>query len=226
MNDDSKKIEIVLGNKNVAEAGSQQINITQNNFDPEKLKAALQGLRDEGKRKPGRKKKAPRIVMDTYKYQWIDCQEGQMRLIRLYQLLIDERFHLLSPEVKPDEWCALFMGQAKPFTMKWIGKQAHLRYLFKLLINRKYLTYDKKSAGKWEILGSHFVGSDGRPFKDWDSQYDPKKGSKTLQMFADVLNIASDMPNTESDEDAIYEEMEAFSNYENEHPRHDYREDY
>lgn len=227
MADDKHTTEIILGNKNVAEAGSQQINITQNNFDPAKMVELLRGLQgeqpaptpetttaDKPKGKPGRKKKAPRIVTDTYKYRWIDRQEGQLRLIKLYQLLIDERFKMLSVDVKPDDWCALFTGETKAFTMKWTGKQAHLRCLFKLLLEKGYITHDEKSAGKWEILGSHFVNKSGRPFSDWDSQYDPKRGAKTLQMFAEVLNIATTMPNTDSFEDDIRAEMDEFADYE------------
>ena len=89
-------------------------------------------------------------------------------MVRLYQLLIDHRFKMLDKDVSPDNWCALFMGEAKPFTMKWTGRQAHLRYLFKLLIQRKYISYDRKSAGKWEILGSHFLSAQGKPFTDWE----------------------------------------------------------
>ena len=143
------------------------------------------------KGKPGRKPKAPRIVADTYSYKWLNHKDGQLRLVRLYQLLVDERLKMLSPDVSPDDWCALFMGEAKPFTMKWIGKQAHLRYLFKLLIEKSYITFDERSAKQWEILGSHFVNKSGRPFADWDKQHDPKRGAKTLLMLADVLNIAT-----------------------------------
>ena len=151
--EESKQIEIVLGNKNVAESGSMQVNITQNNFDPAKVMEMVEGLgfKDEGlgKTKPetcnlnpetrvkrSRKPKPARIVQDVYKYVWVGRQEGQMRLIQLYQLLIDDRIKMLDRNVRPDDWCALFMGEAKSFTMKWTGKQAHLRYLFKLLKSR------------------------------------------------------------------------------------------
>ena len=149
-----KHIEIVLGNKNVAASGSTQVNITQNNIDPAKV-AELLGLKPETgassikpetKARSPRKPKPARIVEDVYKYVWVGRQEGQMRLIQLYQLLIDKRFKMLDPSVSPDDWCALFRGVARPFTMKWIGRQAHLRYLFKLLINKKYIIFDQKSA--------------------------------------------------------------------------------
>ena len=212
-----KHVEIVLGNKNVAESGSTQVNITQNNFDPAKVAEVL-GLKPETKPEPKpkrpRKPTQARRVDDVYTYCWVNHREGQQRLVRLYQLLINERVKMLNPNVKPEDWCALFMGEAKPFTMKWIGKQAHLRYLFKLLIDKKYITFDSKSAKQWEILGSHFVNAQGKPFTDWDSQHDPKRGARTLERFAEVLNIYSDPPRIDTLTDEITEELNEFSNWE------------
>lgn len=217
-----KHVEIVLGNKNVAESGSTQVNITQNNFDPAKV-AELLGLKPEtgnGPLKPEtrakrpRKPKPARIVEDVYTYRWLNEQEGMLRLVKLYQFVIDKRFKMLDKDVLPNDWCALFMGEAKPFTMKWIGPQAHLRYLFKLLIDKGYITYDNKSAGKWEILGSHFLNRQGKPFTDWDSQKDPKRGAKLLNRLAEVLNIYSDLPTPESFTDEINEEMKEFGEWE------------
>lgn len=162
----------------------------------------------------GRKPKAPRIVLSTFRYRWIDRQEGQLRLIRLYQLLISESFQMLSPDVQPDDWCALFMGEAKAFTLKWTGRQAHLRYLFKQMLEKEYITNDDKSAGRWEVLGSHFVNKSGRPFDQWDKQHDPKRGARTLQMFAEVLNIASAMPNMDALQADIRSEPDEFSDFE------------
>lgn len=217
-----KHTEIVFGNKNIAEAGSTQVNITQNNFDPAKV-AELLGLKPETgespmqpetKAKRQRSRKPARIVQDVYKYVWVESREGRMRLIQLYQLLIDDRFKMLDRNVTPDDWCSLFMGQAKPFTMKWIGRQAHLRYLFKLLIQKKYITFDRTSAKQWEILGSHFLNAQGKPFTDWDSQHDPKRGARTLERFAEVLNIHSDPPRIDTLTDEISEEMNEFGDWE------------
>ena len=217
-----KHIEIVLGNKNVAASGSTQVNITQNNIDPAKV-AELLGLKPETgassikpetKARSPRKPKPARIVDDVYTYVWVKQQEGQMRLIQLYQLLIDKRFKMLDPSVSPDDWCALFRGVARPFTMKWIGRQAHLRYLFKLLINKKYIIFDQKSAKQWEILGSHFLNAQGKPFTDWDSQKDPVRGARTLERFAEVLNIHSVPPRAESFSGEIDDEMKEFEDWE------------
>lgn len=215
--EESNYKEIILGNKNVAESGSIQVNITQNNYDPAKV-AELLGLKPETKAEPKpkrpRKPKPARVVDDVYTYCWVNNREGQQRLVRLYQVLINERVKMLNPNVKPDDWCALFMGQAKPFTIKWIGKQAHLRYLFKLMIQKKYITFDRKSAKQWEILGSHFLNAQGKPFTDWDSQHDPKRGARTLERFAEILNIHSDPPRIETLTEEITEELNEYGDWE------------
>ena len=143
-------------------------------------------------RKAGRKPKPSRLVTDTFRYKWIDMPDGQMRLIRLYQKLIHESCGWLEPNTLPEDWCALFMGEPKSFTMKWLGTQAHLRYLFKLLLDRGYIECPNKSVGRWEVLGSHFVNSKSKPFTDWDSQKDPKRIEGVISALADMLNIAED----------------------------------
>lgn len=82
------------------------------------------------------------------------------------------------------------------------------------MLEAQYITHDAQSAGKWEILGSHFVDKSGRPFDKWDKQHDPKRGVKTLQMFAEVLNIASTMPNLDALQDDIQAELDEFAEYE------------
>ena len=122
-----KHVEIVLGNKNVAEGGSVQVNITQNNFDPAKVAEVLglkpSDVKPETKVKRPRKPKPARIVEDVYKYIWVNEKEGMLRLVKLYQLLTDGRFKMLDKNVTPNDWCALFMGEAKPFTMKFMQEK-------------------------------------------------------------------------------------------------------
>ena len=71
-----------------------------------------------------------------------------------------------------------------------------------------------KSAKQWEILGSHFVNAQGKPFTDWDSQHDPKRGARTLERFAEVLNIHSDPPRIDTLTDEISEELKEFGDWE------------
>ena len=54
----------------------------------------------------------------------------------------------------------------------------------------------------------------GKPFTDWDSQKDPIRRVRTLEMLSEVLNIYSDLPQTESFTDEINEEMKEFEEWE------------
>lgn len=191
-NNDNKAciIEIVLGNKYVAEAGSQQFNISKTNFDAKALKEVLSQVAQPSQ--TSRTKRSPnptRIVQDVFTYKWLDTQDGQLRIIRLYQKLIHEACGWLDAETTPEQWCALFMGEPQSFTMKWKGKQAHLKYLFKLLIQRGYITAPK-GVGPWEIVGSHFLNDKSKPFSDWNDQKDPSRGALVIDCMAEILNIS------------------------------------
>lgn len=136
---------------------------------------------------PRKKAKPMRVVQDVFRYRWLDRQDGQLRLLQLYQKLIHESCGWLDPSTSPDTWCALFMGKPQAFTMKWLGTQAHLRYLFKLMLDRGYIEHLNKGVGRWEILGSHFLDSKSKPFTDWDSQKDPKRYEGVVSALADLV---------------------------------------
>lgn len=216
VNDNDNKaraIEIVLGNKNVAEAGSQQINISQNVFNADALEKVLNSLNGlKGETAPAAenktsqssqtsrtKKHQARIVQDVFQYKWLNTQDGQLRLLRLYQKLIHEACGWLDADTTPEQWCALFMGEPKSFTMKWKGKQARLKYLFKLMIQRGYIT-TPKGVGPWEIVGSHFLNDKSKPFSDWNDQKDPSRGALIIDRLAEILNISADIPADNSDD--------------------------
>lgn len=226
MKDESKKIEIILGNKNVAEAGSQQINITQNNFDPDKLRAALNGLTGSPvsqptKGKPGRKKKEnrERDIEDVFTYKWLNERNGQARIVRLYQYLKHTSVGWLDPNASVEDWCALFMGEPKPFKLKWTGTQQHLKHLFRLLLDREYISRTNTSVGPWEIVGSHFVDKNRRPFKDWDSQHPAKRKKDVLSWLAEFLNISADLPQEITDEEFIEDEFTELAEHDINNPR-------
>lgn len=153
---------------------------------------ATKGSDPQKPRNSGAKRSAKpqRIVQDTFRYRWLDMPDGQLRLVRLYQKLIHVSCGWLDPQTAPEDWCTLFMGEPRAFTMKWLGTQAHLRYLFKLLLDRGYIDLPNKSVGRWEVLGSHFVNSKSKPFTDWDSQKDPKRIEGVISALAELLNIA------------------------------------
>lgn len=234
MADEKHTTEIILGNKNVAEAGSQQINITQNNFDPAKVMELLSGLQggtttpapepastEKPKGKPGRKKKPPRErdIEDVFTYKWLDERMGQARIVRLYQYLKHTSVGWLDPDTSMEDWCALFMGVPKPFKLKWIGTQQHLKHLFKLLLDREYISRTNTSVGPWEIVGSHFVDKNRRPFTDWDSQHPAKRKKDVLSWLAEFLNVSTDLPQEISDKEFIEDEFSDLADHEILNPR-------
>lgn len=139
-------------------------------------------------KKDGRKKASgeARITDAVFTYTFLDDEEGHLRIARLYQLLDNAGW--IAKDTKPDVFGALFMGEAKSFTIKWIGSQQDLYYLIKRLSTRKLIKCPK-GATKWVITGSHFVDSQSRRFTDWNRQHDPKVSALTIENLCNVLDI-------------------------------------
>ena len=138
-------------------------------------------------KRDGRKKVSggSKIVDAVFTYRFLEDKEGHLRIVKLYQLLIKAGW--IDKDTKPDVFCALFMGEAKSLTIKWIGRQQDLYYLIKRLSSRGLIKCPK-GATKWVITGSHFVDGQSRPFSDWNSQHDPKKSAPAIEKLCDVLD--------------------------------------
>lgn len=139
-------------------------------------------------KKDGRKKTSgeAKITEAVFTYTFLEDEEGHLRIAKLYQYL--NRAGWIAEATKPDVFGALFMGEAKSFTIKWTGSQQDLFYLIKRLSARKLIKCPR-GATKWVITGSHFVDSQSRPFTDWNSQHDPKKSALVIEKLCDVLDI-------------------------------------
>ena len=138
-------------------------------------------------KRDGRKKVSggSKIVDAVFTYRFLEDKEGHLRIVKLYQLLIKAGW--IDKDTKPDVFCALFMGEAKSLTIKWIGRQQDLYYLIKRLSSRGLIKCPK-GATKWVITGSHFVDGQSRPFSDWNSQHDPKMSAPAIEKLCDVLD--------------------------------------
>lgn len=138
-------------------------------------------------KRDGRKKVSggSKIVDAVFTYRFLEDKEGHLRIVKLYQLLIKAGW--IDKDSKPEVFCDLFMGEAKSFTIKWIGRQQDLYYLIKRLSNRGLIKCPK-GATKWVITGSHFVDGQSRPFSDWNSQHDPKMSAPAIEKLCDVLD--------------------------------------
>lgn len=156
----------------------------------------LKGLKDSSGSsglkgsKGDRKGTQSRIVEEVFSYRWINAKDGQLRLLCLYQKLIHPSCGFLEAHTSPEDWCDLFMGKPRAFTLKWHGTQALLKYLFKLMLQRGYII-TPKGVGPWEVVGSHFLNAKSKPFSCWNDQKDPTRGAEAFSHLADLLNIAS-----------------------------------
>ena len=207
--------EIILGNKNVAKDGGIQINITQNNLGNH-IDQLASVLRESCAGTPGatsreepieqpqasektrrtsadKRPKVAREVEDVFTYRWLNNDQGNTRIIRLYQYLTHSSVRWLDPDTSPDDWCALFMGKPKVFKLRWLGTQMHLKHLFWLLLEREYISRTNTSIGPWEIVGCHFVDANRRPFTNWNGQKKPVRKAQLISEIAEILNIATDI---------------------------------
>lgn len=139
-------------------------------------------------KKDGRKKASgeAKRTDEVFTYTFLSDEEGHLRIAKLYQYLSHAGW--IAEDTKPDVFGALFMGEAKSFTIKWTGSQQDLFYLIKRLYERKLIKCPK-GATKWVITGSHLMDCQSRPFSDWNSQHDPKKSAPAIERLCDVLDI-------------------------------------
>ncbi len=142
-------------------------------------------------RKDGRKRiaAAARVTDQVFTYTFLDREDGTARIARLFQYLLKAGW--LHSDTRPDVFEALFLGQARSFTIKWTGRQQDLYYLIKVLTGRNLIRCPK-GATKWVVLGSHIVDSQSRPFTDWNRQKDPKTSAAAIERLADLLDVCRD----------------------------------
>lgn len=138
-------------------------------------------------KRDGRKKvsRGTKTTDAVFTYRFLEDNKGHLRIVKLYQLLTKAGW--IDKDTEPDVFAALFMGEAKSFTIKWTGSQQNLYYLIKRLSDRRLIKCPK-GATKWVITGGHFVDSQSRPFSDWNSQHDPKRSAQAIEKLCDVLD--------------------------------------
>ena len=80
----------------------------------------------------------------------------------------------------PDDFLAIFSGNATNCQIRWTGKKTYLVYLFRLLTDKKYIS-TPKGIGRWMIVGSHFIDAHNRLFTLLNSQRIPVKAQQTIE---------------------------------------------
>lgn len=169
-----KHVEHEIGN---VEAGGIGIQIINGGATASKPKTVTASKRTD----------APKLVSDSFTYRWLE--EYPERIAALFQALLRAKW--IAADTKPDSFCSIFAGKNSNAKVKWTGTQAELWYLFKLLFDRRYISWPQ-GIGQWIIVQSHFVDGNSRTFTDFNSQHEPKKASGAIDALVELLNPAVD----------------------------------
>lgn len=130
---------------------------------------------------------APKLSDATFTYRYLE--ESPQRPMLLYQRLMKGNF--ISSATPPDDFRQLFEGEPSDVKVKWLGNQASLWYLFKLLLDKKYVR-KPEGVGPWVVVQSHFVNAKSNMFANFNKQKIPQKQKGLLEKLAELLNPASD----------------------------------
>ena len=106
------------------------------------------------------------------------------RIVTLYQHLLKAKW--IAPDTKPDDFCAIFEGQPSTARVKWIDKQAYLFYLIRQMVERQIVTIPQ-SATIWQIVESHFLDKNSRPFHNFNKQKEPIKAKAAIDKLIEIL---------------------------------------
>ncbi|MDD5896714.1 MAG: hypothetical protein PUC79_10605 [Prevotellaceae bacterium] len=131
----------------------------------------------------------PRVVDEVFTYRFLNHEGGYTRLVQLYKALL--RAGWIHQETKPDDFNAIFEGEARPVKVKWTAPQANLYYLVKALEENRLISLPQGSS-IWVVTGSHFLDSDSRQFGSWNKQKTPKKAKAAIDRMVNLLDPTKD----------------------------------
>ena len=134
-------------------------------------------------RKPKAKRTTPRVTTATFTYRWLAT--APHRITKLYQFLLRAKW--IAADTTPDDFLAIFSGNATNCQIRWTGKKTYLVYLFRLLTDKQYIS-TPKGIGRWMIVGSHFIDAHNRLFTLLNSQRIPVKAQQTIEQLSELLN--------------------------------------
>ena len=133
-----------------------------------------------------RKRTTPRVTNATFTYRWLAT--APHRITTLYQYLLHAKW--IAADTTPDDFLAIFSGNATNCQIRWTGKKTHLVYLFRLLTDRQYIS-TPKGIGRWMIVGSHFIDAHSRQFTFLNCQRVPVKAQRAIDHLAELLNTGN-----------------------------------
>jgi hypothetical protein len=129
-----------------------------------------------------RKRTTPRVTTATFTYRWLAT--NPQRITTLYQHLLKAQW--IAPETTPDDFSAIFEGNPSTARIKWIGKQAYLYYLIRQLVDLQLVSIPQ-NASVWQIVESHFLDKNSRPFHDFNKQKEPIKAKAAIDKLIEIL---------------------------------------
>ncbi len=132
------------------------------------------------------KRLTQRVTNTTFTYCWLTT--APHRITKLYQFLL--RAQWIASDTPPDDFLAIFSGEVTNCKIRWTGKNTYLVYLFRLLIDKKYIS-TPKGIGRWMIVGSHFIDAHNRLFTLLNSQRIPVKAQQTIEQLSELLNTGN-----------------------------------
>ena len=132
------------------------------------------------------KRTTSRVTNATFTYRWLAT--APHRITTLYQYLLRAKW--IATDTTPDDFLAIFSGNATNCQIRWTGKKTHLVYLFRLLTDRQYIS-TPKGIGRWMIVGSHFIDAHSRQFTFLNCQRVPVKAQRAIDHLAELLNTGN-----------------------------------
>ena len=129
-----------------------------------------------------RKRTTPRVTNVTFTYRWFAT--APQRITSLYQHLLKAQW--IAPNTNPDDFSAIFEGNPSTARIKWIGKQAYLYYLIRQLVDLQLVSIPQ-NASVWQIVESHFLDKNSRPFHNFNKQKEPIKAKAAIDKLIEIL---------------------------------------
>ena len=129
-----------------------------------------------------RKPTTPRVTNATFTYRWLAT--APYRITMLYQHLLKAQW--ITPDTNPDDFSAIFEGNPSTARIKWIAKQAFLYYLIRQLVDLQLVSIPQ-NASVWQIVESHFLDKNSRPFHNFNKQKEPIKAKAAIDKLIEIL---------------------------------------
>lgn len=132
----------------------------------------------------------------TFKYRYLNTDEGNRRLYLLYQFLsreYRETKSYIDSDTAPDDFCCLFSGETNNIVIIWTGSKQDLYYLIKRMVERRIINIPD-NATIWTITQNHFSDRRGNIFLDLRNQHKPKTSAEAIEHLIDILDPAATTP--------------------------------